>query len=84
VGARAGDVKTASWPYSPTQCPNCHYLQPFDPRIPADDGYDVLGFCRHPRIGMELFEPRLRAADAWQPCPCFLPASFRSPPPERP
>ena len=65
-------MKTASWPYSPAQCPECRYLQPFDPPIQDDDGYDVAGFCRHPRIGMELFELKTRAG-AQPPCPCFFP-----------
>lgn len=65
----------ASWPYSPTQCPDCRYFQRFDPPIPEDDGYEVLGFCRHPRIGMELFELRTRARRDHPACPCYFPAA---------
>jgi hypothetical protein len=63
-------MTSASWPYAPTQCPHCRYLQAFDPPIAGDDGYSVVGFCRHPRIGMELHELRRRVPD---PCPCFFP-----------
>jgi hypothetical protein len=56
------------------QCPHCRYLQPFDPPIAAEDGYDVMGFCRNPRIGMELFQLKSRL-DAQPTCPCFFPHS---------
>ena len=65
----------ASWPYSPAQCPECRYFQGFDPPIPEDDGYEVLGFCRHPRIGMELFELKTGARRHQPPCPCYFPAA---------
>jgi hypothetical protein len=68
-------MSTASWPYSPKQCPHCRYLQRFDPPVSDDDGYDVLGFCRHPRIGMELFRLKRRPEDAQPLCPCFFPRS---------
>jgi hypothetical protein len=65
----------ASWPYSPSQCPGCRYFQGFDPPIPEDDGYEVLGFCRHPRIGMELFELKTRPRRDDAACPCYFPAT---------
>jgi hypothetical protein len=72
--AAAGDVvRTASWPYWPAQCPGCRYLQAFDPPIEDDDGYEVLGFCRHPRIGMELFQLQRHAHEDEPGCPCFFP-----------
>jgi hypothetical protein len=69
-------LKTASWPYSPTQCPECRYLQAFDPPIEDDDGYEVVGFCRHPRIGIELFELKRRDGQDQPKCPCFFPKRF--------
>jgi hypothetical protein len=64
-------MSTASWPFSPRQCPQCRYLQPFNPPIADEDGYDVMGFCRQPRIGMELFQLKTRL-DAQPSCPCFF------------
>jgi hypothetical protein len=66
-------MSSASWPYSPGECPRCRYLQPIDPPICDDDGYDLVGFCRHPRIGMELFQLKRRPAGAQSSCPCFFP-----------
>ncbi len=63
-------MSSAGWPYSPGQCPQCRYLQPFDPPLPGDDGYAVVGFCRHPRIAMDLHELKRRTP---APCPCFFP-----------
>jgi hypothetical protein len=68
----AGVVKTASWPYYAAQCPECRYFQSFDPPVQEDDGYDVVGFCRHPRIGMELFELKARGRGNEPKCPCFV------------
>ena len=69
-------MKTASWPYLPAECPACRYFQPFEPPVEEEDGYQVLGFCRHPRIGMELFELKSRDQAAQPRCPCFFPKQF--------
>jgi hypothetical protein len=60
-----------SWPYSPSQCPRCRYLEHVDPPIVDDVGYETVGVCRHPRIAMELFKFKLRDPDALEPCRCF-------------
>lgn len=61
-----------SWPYIPRQCPHCFYFQDASPAFVEDSGYEILGFCRHPRIAMELFRPqRLPAAEA-ESCPLFV------------
>ena len=60
-----------SWPYSPSECPRCRHLQPIDPPAIEDTGYEILGFCRHPRIGMDLFLFKERDPATMDPCPCF-------------
>jgi hypothetical protein len=45
-----------SWPFLPAQCPHCFYFRALAPPFTDDSGYRILGFCSHPRIGMELFE----------------------------
>jgi hypothetical protein len=64
-----------SWPYMPEQCPNCVYMHARPPYI-DDSGYAILGFCRHPRIAMELFETRGRRLAGSERCPLFVPESF--------
>jgi hypothetical protein len=61
-----------SWPYLPAQCPHCHYFQAFAPTLIDDSGYEIPGFCRQPRIAMELFRPQKLAA--WQSgrCPLYV------------
>jgi hypothetical protein len=61
-----------SWPYFPAQCPDCLYLDP-DPQAYLDDsGYEIVGFCRHPRIAMELFRPQQRCPSPAERCPLFI------------
>lgn len=62
-----------SWPYYPAQCSQCHYFQGISPTYVDDSGYEILGFCRHPRIAMELFAPQqVRRAESDR-CPLFVP-----------
>jgi hypothetical protein len=61
-----------SWPYLEAQCPHCRYFQAFAPPFVDDAGYEILGFCRHPRIGMELFRPQRRRASESDRCPLFI------------
>lgn len=60
-----------SWPYSPKECPRCRYLAPLDPPAFDDAGYQIVGVCLHPRIGMDLFCFKQRDPETMQPCPCF-------------
>jgi hypothetical protein len=61
-----------SWPYLPAQCPACFYLQAELPPFTDDSGYEILGFCRHPRIGMELFRPKKLGISTGERCPLFV------------
>jgi hypothetical protein len=61
-----------SWPYLPAQCPHCFYFRPESPPFVDDSGYEILGFCRHPRIGMELFEPQKLDLSGADRCPLFV------------
>lgn len=61
-----------SWPYLPAQCPSCWYFQAVDPTV-DDSGYEILGFCRHPRVAMELFRPQRREPTESDRCPLFVP-----------
>jgi hypothetical protein len=66
-----------SWPYLPGQCPRCHYLYEVTPPFVDDGGYEIVGFCRHPRIGMQLFSPKKRTPSQSERCPCFYAAPVR-------
>ena len=59
-----------SWPFAPPACPRCWYFQEYDPPFEDDIGYEVVGFCRQPRIAMELF--RLRERPEPTDCPFLL------------
>jgi hypothetical protein len=61
-----------SWPYMPHQCPECFYFQPAPAPFTDDSGYVILGVCRHPRIGMELFRTQTRDLSSGR-CPLFRP-----------
>ncbi len=66
-------MTSGSWPYLPEQCPKCFYFQAASPPFVDDSGYEILGFCRHPRIAMELFRAqRLRHSDSDR-CRLFVP-----------
>lgn len=60
-----------SWPYVPEECPRCRYLEPVDPPAYDDAGYEIVGFCLHPRIGMDLFLFKKRPQTGLASCPCF-------------
>ena len=60
-----------SWPYSPRECPHCRYLEPIEPPVVDDAGYEVVGFCRSARIAMDLFVLKERDPETMDPCPCF-------------
>lgn len=42
-------------PYFAPRCPQCLCFQACESTFGDDSGYETLGFCRHPRIGMEPF-----------------------------
>jgi hypothetical protein len=64
-------MSAGGWPQLPGQCPRCAYLHPTEPPYRDDSGYEIVGFCRHPRIGMELFRAQTRAVSARERCPFF-------------
>lgn len=66
-----------SWPYIPEQCPHCVYIHTLSP-FRDDSGYEIRGFCRHPRIAMELFTTQRELSDA-EPCRLFAPETTTSP-----
>ena len=61
-----------SWPYLPEQCPGCFYFQAESPPFVDDSGYEILGFCCHPRIAMELFQPQKLDLSNADPCLLFV------------
>ena len=60
-----------SWPFMPAQCPRCAYLHEMTSFV-DDSGFEVRGFCRHPRIAMELFVPRAERGVLREPCRMFV------------
>lgn len=58
-----------SWPFGESECPRCRYFEPLDPPAYDDVGYEIVGFCLHPRIATELF--RMKTRGAAKDCPCF-------------
>ena len=72
-------MTSGSWPYLPEQCPACFYFQPSIAAIHRRLGYEILGFCRHPRIGMELFRPQKLDLSRADPCPLFVRRPARTP-----
>jgi len=63
-------MTSGSWPFYPTQCPGCFYFD--GTRFTDDSGYETVGFCRHPRIAMELFRPQKLDMVRSEPCRLFL------------
>jgi len=63
-------MTAGSWPHLPGQCPYCSYFRAASQTYVDDSGYEILGFCRHPRIAMELFRPQRLASDS-ERCPLF-------------
>jgi hypothetical protein len=64
-----------SWPFLPGQCPGCFYFGAASPVFVDDSGYEIVGFCRHPRIAMELFLPQQRRPAEADRCRLFLHSS---------
>jgi hypothetical protein len=64
-------MSDGSWPQAPGQCPHCRYFHATSPPFVDDSGYEIVGFCRHPRIGMELFAPQELDPSAIERCPLF-------------
>jgi len=60
-----------SWPYSPKECPRCRSFERVEPPVRDDVGYEIVGFCLNPRIGMDLFMFKRRDPNTMDPCPCF-------------
>jgi len=77
MGLRRAPMTGGSWPYVPAQCPRCRYIHELAPPFVDDSGYEILGFCLHPRIGMELFRAKERTAGESGGCPCFVAAPSR-------
>jgi len=64
---------SGAWPFIDSQCPHCRYFYAYDPGRTDDKGYPLPGFCRHPRIAMELFVPATRSDDFSQArCSLFV------------
>jgi hypothetical protein len=62
-----------SWPFGPNECPRCRFFRPDEPPREDDAGYEIVGFCSHPHIAMDLFCFRERDPKKMEPCPCFYP-----------
>ena len=65
-------MTTGSWPYFPEQCSCCRYFEAASPAFIDDSGYEILGFCLHPRIAMELFRPQKLDLTTAERCPLFV------------
>lgn len=65
-------MSQGSWPYMPRQCPDCFYFQAASPPFVDDSGYEIHGFCSHPRIGMELFGAQILQLSDTDRCPLFV------------
>jgi hypothetical protein len=65
------------WPYIPAQCPHCRYMHRFTPFV-DDSGYEIVGSCRHPRIGMELFQRQTSQPSESERCPLYIPQPLPS------
>lgn len=66
-------MSIGSWPYLEDQCPHCRYFYAYPPATTDDAGYALLGFCRHPRVAMELFISSERPDLGEGRCPMFVP-----------
>ena len=77
-------MSRGSWPYLPAQCPHCLYFRPEEPPFTDDSGYEIPGFCSHPRIGMELFRPQKLDVSRADPCRLFIRRAAERPDAARP
>ena len=77
-------MSRGSWPYLPAQCPHCLYFHPEESPFTDDSGYEIPGFCSHPRIGMELFRPQKLDVSRADPCRLFIRRAAEPPDPARP
>ncbi|HUA47984.1 MAG TPA: hypothetical protein VMA77_22290 [Solirubrobacteraceae bacterium] len=76
-------MSRGSWPYLEAQCPECFYFQSASPPFVDDSGYEIPGFCTHPRIAMELFRPQ-KLDMSRDRCPLFVRQRPRRPGPAAP
>lgn len=60
------------WPYIDSQCPNCRYFYAYENGRTDDKGYALPGFCRHPRIAMQLFTSTSRGDFSKAGCSLFV------------
>jgi hypothetical protein len=60
------------------------YFQVEEPAFIDDSGYEILGFCRHPRVAMELFRPQQRKSSDADCCPLFFAEVVRDRAPRAP
>lgn len=63
---------SGAWPFIDSQCPHCRYFYAYEPDRTDDKGYPLPGFCRHPRIAMELFVSVARYDLAKAGCSLFV------------
>jgi hypothetical protein len=71
----ASPMTSSGWPFFGAQCPQCSYFErPGHPRR-AKAGEETVGYCRHPRIEANLFQPRRPARGSMLWCRLFLPSS---------
>lgn len=61
-----------AWPFIPSLCPRCRCFFGYEPNRADDAGYELPGFCRHPRIAMELFASRARQDSLGADCQMFV------------
>jgi hypothetical protein len=65
-------VTSGSWPYLPGQCPHCFYFQAERPTFTEDLGYEIVGVCLHPRVGMGPFRSQKLERSKVDPCRLFI------------
>lgn len=63
---------SGAWPFFDGQCPTCRYFYAYDTGRTDDKGYELPGFCRHPRIAMELFASARRADFSKAGCSLYV------------
>lgn len=63
---------SGAWPFIDWQCPNCRYFYAYEAGRMDDKGYELPGFCRHPRIAMELFTSAARGDFSKAGCSLYV------------